>query len=91
MRGIRRRSAASASPARVNSFSLTSSSSRADCHSCGETIGGIFIESQADFDKTSQQGERFGQPSEIRQRSASRRRSSSARSTALALSSIARS
>ena len=37
--GIRRRSAASASRARVSSFSLTSSSSRAASHSCGETIG----------------------------------------------------
>src|SRR5689334_6018154 len=43
MRGIRRRSAASASRARVSSFSLTSSSSRAAFHSCGETTGGRFI------------------------------------------------
>ena len=35
IRGIRRRSAASASRARVSSFSLTSSSSRAASHSCG--------------------------------------------------------
>src|SRR4051794_37510758 len=41
---MRRRSAASASPARVSSFSLTSSLSRAACHSWGETIGGAFIE-----------------------------------------------
>ena len=43
IRGIRRRSAASASRARVSSFSLTSSSSRAASHSCGDTIGGMFI------------------------------------------------
>src|SRR5215467_13209102 len=41
--GIRRRSAASASRARVKAFSLTSSSWRAASHSCGETIGGVFI------------------------------------------------
>src|SRR4051812_48830218 len=41
--GIRRRSAASASRARVCSFSLTSSSSRARCHSSGVTIGGAFM------------------------------------------------
>ena len=41
--GIRRRSAASASRARVNAFSLTSSSCRADSHSSGDTIGGVFI------------------------------------------------
>src|SRR5687767_6776438 len=40
--GIRRRSAASASRARVCSFSLTSSSSRAVFHSSGETTGGVF-------------------------------------------------
>src|SRR3954454_18358746 len=43
--GIRRRSAASASPALVCSFSFTSSFSRAAFHSCGETIGGVFISS----------------------------------------------
>src|SRR5829696_5760694 len=43
MRGIRLRWAASASRARVSSFSLTSSSSRAACHSSGDTIGGVFI------------------------------------------------
>src|SRR5215510_12671868 len=41
--GIRRRLAASASRARVNSFSFTSSCWRAASHSCGETIGGVFI------------------------------------------------
>src|SRR5438552_3642008 len=41
--GIRRRSAASASRARVNSFSLTSSCWRAASHSCGDTIGGVFM------------------------------------------------
>src|SRR5215210_2445944 len=41
--GIRRRSAASASRARVSSFSLTRSASRALRQSCGETIGGVFI------------------------------------------------
>src|SRR4029450_9139223 len=41
--GIRRRSAASASRARVNSFSLTSSSARAAADSSGDTIGGVFI------------------------------------------------
>src|ERR1044071_1118074 len=40
---MRRRSAASALRAGVHSFSLTSNSSRADSHSCGETIGGMFI------------------------------------------------
>src|SRR5690242_9214258 len=35
---MRRRSAASASRARVNSFSLASSFSRAASHCCGETI-----------------------------------------------------
>ena len=40
IRGILRRWAASASRARVSSFSLTSSSWRAAFHSCGETIGG---------------------------------------------------
>src|ERR687894_700033 len=40
--GIRRRSAASASRARVCSFSWTSSSSRAVFHSSGETTGGVF-------------------------------------------------
>src|SRR5918998_2440654 len=41
--GIRRRSAASASRARVCSFSFTSSFSRAAFHSSGVTIGGICI------------------------------------------------
>src|SRR6266702_8532274 len=41
--GIRRRSAASASRARVSSFSFTSSCWRAASHSCGDTIGGVFI------------------------------------------------
>src|SRR5262249_13880067 len=41
--GIRRRSAAMASRARVNSFSLTSSCCRAASHSCCDTIGGVFI------------------------------------------------
>src|SRR5918999_2081983 len=41
--GIRRRSAASASRTRVSSFSFTNSSWRAASHSCGETIGGMFI------------------------------------------------
>src|SRR5262245_40900306 len=41
--GIRRRSAASASRARVTAFSFTSSCCRADSHSSGETIGGVFI------------------------------------------------
>src|SRR5205823_955589 len=41
--GIRRRSAASASRARVNSFSFTSSRCRAASHSCGDTILGRFI------------------------------------------------
>src|SRR5437879_10369091 len=41
--GIRRRSAASASRARVNSFSFTSSCWRAASHSCGETIGGSVL------------------------------------------------
>src|SRR3954454_15746481 len=38
---MRRRSAASASRARVCCFSLTSSVWRAASHSCGETIGGV--------------------------------------------------
>src|SRR5215472_1400599 len=41
--GIRRRLAASASRARVSFFSSTSSCSRAASHSCGDTIGGVFI------------------------------------------------
>ena len=41
--GIRRRCAASASRARVTSFSCTSSRSRAVSHSCGVTIGGVSI------------------------------------------------
>src|SRR5258707_7385235 len=41
--GIRRRSAANASRARVNAFSLTRSCSRAALHSCGDTIGGVFM------------------------------------------------
>ena len=41
--GIRRRSAASASRARVSSFSLTSMSARAASHSWGETTGGVFM------------------------------------------------
>src|SRR5215469_3552263 len=41
--GIRRRLAASASRARVSFFSSTSSSARAAFHSCGDTIGGVFI------------------------------------------------
>ena len=41
--GIRRRSAASASRARVSSFSFTSSRWRAASHSCGVTIDGVFI------------------------------------------------
>jgi len=40
IRGILRRWAASASRARVNSFSLISNSWRAACHSSGVTIGG---------------------------------------------------
>src|SRR5919112_5540578 len=40
---MRRRSAASASRARVWVFSFTRSSRRAASHSCGETIGGDFI------------------------------------------------
>src|SRR5580692_7819309 len=43
--GILLRSAASASRARVSSFSLTRSSSRAARHSSGETISGVFIQS----------------------------------------------
>jgi hypothetical protein len=38
--GIRRRSAASASRARVIAFSLSSSWSHAACHSCGDTTAG---------------------------------------------------
>src|SRR5262249_34048685 len=41
--GIRRRSAASASRARVKAFSFRRSCSRAASHSCGDTIGGVFI------------------------------------------------
>src|SRR5215216_6483138 len=41
--GIRRRSAASASRARVSSFSFTSRSWRAASHACGDTIGGGFM------------------------------------------------
>src|SRR5437667_5723176 len=41
--GIRRRSAASASRAWVDSFSVTSSCWRAASHSSGDTIGGVFI------------------------------------------------
>src|SRR3712207_796495 len=40
---MRRRLAASASRARVSSFSSPSSSSRAAFHSCGDTTGGIFM------------------------------------------------
>src|SRR5215218_4849814 len=47
--GIRRRSAASASRARVSSFSLTSSASRALRQSCDETIGGVCIGSFSSF------------------------------------------
>jgi RNA polymerase sigma-70 factor (ECF subfamily) len=46
IRGIRRRFAASASRARVSSFSLTSSSSRAAFHSWGETICGMSLRHQ---------------------------------------------
>src|SRR5919204_593301 len=42
-RGSLRRSAASASRPRVASFSLTSSASRATCHSSAETTGGRFM------------------------------------------------
>src|SRR5947208_3559163 len=42
--GIRRRSAARPSRARVNSFSFNSIRSQASCHSCGETIAGFCIE-----------------------------------------------
>src|SRR4029453_8275238 len=41
--GIRRRSAASASRARVKAFSFTRSCCRAVSHSCGDTIGGVFF------------------------------------------------
>ena len=41
--GIRRRSAASASRARVSSFSFTSSCWRAASHSGSVTIGGVFM------------------------------------------------
>src|SRR5579862_6087774 len=41
--GIRRRAAASASRERVKAFSLTSKCWRAASHSCGDTIGGVFI------------------------------------------------
>src|ERR1700722_8629080 len=41
--GIRRRAAAMASRARVNSFSLTSSCWRAASHSCDDTTGGVFM------------------------------------------------
>src|SRR5450755_3630829 len=43
--GIRRRSAASASRERVRAFSFTRSCWRAASHSCGDTIGGVFIAS----------------------------------------------
>jgi hypothetical protein len=41
--GIRRRAAASASRARVTSFSFTSRCCRAASHSAADTIGGVFI------------------------------------------------
>jgi hypothetical protein len=41
--GILRRSAASASRERVTAFSFTRSFCRAASHSCGDTIGGVFI------------------------------------------------
>src|SRR5262249_22295276 len=41
--GIRRRSAAIASRARVKAFSFTRSCWRAASHSCGDTTGGVFI------------------------------------------------
>src|SRR6476659_10737668 len=41
--GIRRRSAASASRARVNSFSFTRSFCRSVSHSCAETTFGVFM------------------------------------------------
>src|SRR6266567_6110111 len=41
--GIRRRWAANASRARVNSFSFTSSFRRAASHSFGDTIEGVFV------------------------------------------------
>src|SRR5215510_8611215 len=41
--GIRRRSAASASRERVRAFSFTRRRWRAASHSCGDTIGGVFI------------------------------------------------
>src|SRR5207237_10774313 len=41
--GMRRRSAASRSLARVTAFSFTSSSCQAASHSCAETIGGVFM------------------------------------------------
>src|SRR5215472_17465260 len=41
--GIRRRSAASASLERVKAFSFTRSCWRAASHSCGDTIGGVFM------------------------------------------------
>src|SRR5687768_8906283 len=40
---MRRRLAASASRAWVSSFSSTSNSSRAAFHSCGDTVGGMFM------------------------------------------------
>src|SRR5688500_15514710 len=40
---MRRRSAASASRAWVSAFSFTSSRSRAASHSCGDTVGCVFI------------------------------------------------
>src|SRR5262249_17184961 len=43
--GIRRRSAAIASRARVRDFSFARSCSRAASHSCRDTIGGVFIPS----------------------------------------------
>src|SRR6516225_5049941 len=41
--GIRRRSAASASRERVKAFSFTRRCWRAASHSCGDTIGGVFM------------------------------------------------
>src|SRR5260221_10142047 len=47
--GIRRRSAASASWARIWAFSLTSSCWRAASHACGETIDGVCMASCPPF------------------------------------------
>src|ERR1700722_10927818 len=47
---MRRRSAASASWARVAAFSFTSIASRADSHCCAETIGGVFLGSDVLLD-----------------------------------------